>query len=205
MEESLEKYIEAGDKYFNAGAIDAALKEYRFALNLKPDSQIALMKLGIVYDIKGSRENNNVFFKLAYDSFRKAVLSDPRNETLHDYLMLLASKLNVLGELTKEYKEKLKNTPGDKLYLGCLKKISATTLLSVSVLANKDKYKPSLVLRIFFDYSIFPSSLLTIYISFMGEELNVLRLPGIAMLLIFIGYKCVTFYLLNLKKSLTLK
>ena len=67
----------------------------------------ALLCLGDAYRKKAEKDGEDVFYKLAVETFRKVIARQPQNEIAHNRVLKIASKVNILDELAVEYRNKL--------------------------------------------------------------------------------------------------
>ena len=122
-------------------------------------------------------ENSERYCRLAMECLRKLSAADPGNETLHDKIIYLANRTDVLDELALEYSEKLKNCgdgPEAEIYRKCIKKIEA--LVSIRdirrIFVSGKGHAPSRMIRAAIDLFLLPSALALFIMSLYFDKLK---------------------------------
>lgn len=171
------------------------IHHYQQILKSEPENREAYLQLGIAFDSKAGKDNAPAFLTLAIDRFRHAIKLDPGDESAHDLLISSAAKKGILHELVTEYREKSSRDPDNLIFKNCIKKISVLSSFSMITPVKLVSYKPSQMFKLFFDYIILPSTVITCCFSIMvPRELSVGFLKVALMMFVsYIFYKWLTF------------
>ncbi|MDO9513873.1 MAG: hypothetical protein Q7J59_04585 [Elusimicrobiota bacterium] len=170
-----------------AGMYVEAAEFYLRILKQNPSDKLA--KLGYIKSLikQGQKENIKPLLFRAEKKLFELITEDHTFEQAHDDLIFLSHYLNHMDSLSKYYHEKLRQYPGRDIYSKCIKKISATALLTIpeTETLNKKKKTPW-ILRLIFHFFILALCGMLV-ISLGVEKFSNLFFPIAAALTVFIG------------------
>ncbi|MBA3065226.1 tetratricopeptide repeat protein [bacterium] len=170
-----------------AGMFVEAAEFYLKILKQNPADKLA--KLGYVKSLikQGHKENIKPLLFRAEKKLFELIEDDCDFEQAHDDLIFLSHYLNHMDSLSKFYHEKMMQYPARDIYAKCIKKISATAMLTIPDPEKlKKKKKIPWLLRIIFH--IFILSLCgMLVISLTMIKFRKLFVPCAVMLIFFIG------------------
>lgn len=132
--EKVEEYLKKGVEFRLKNDFSAALREYRKAVEIAPENRTAQLRLASIYIDLADYELSHYYLSLAQEALQKVLKIEPLNEEAHQSLITLHFKKGTLGELAREYKEKLKSQPEQKLWAKYLNQI---------ILIGKESLPPS--------------------------------------------------------------
>ena len=166
-------------------------------LKTNPEDIKALMKLAETYMLKAWEEGENVFYRLSINTYKKILSKQPRNEIVHNHILEVASKANILDELAAEYSEGLKKLASAKIQdkeaidicQKMLSRIRVLALLGKDVKFNAYTYRPNFLIRFAFDFILLPSSVLLILISIFDKRFHSVLLNYIILMLFYAAYR----------------
>lgn len=144
-------YFQKGEEQKRQGSWDAALSEFRKALQLEPRSSPILVRIGQAYQGKGEQEREPAFMKLAWHHYQEAVSADPSHTEAHDALIALAVKLKRYDELIADYKQKLGQNPDNPVLAASLKKLQTLSLMAIPDASQGGADKTNLFKRVVLD------------------------------------------------------
>ncbi|MEA2081799.1 MAG: hypothetical protein U9O97_03565 [Elusimicrobiota bacterium] len=170
-----------------AGMFTEAAEFYLRILKQNPADKLA--KLGYAKSLvkQGQKENIKPLLLRAERKLFELITEDYTFEQGHDDLIFLSHYLNHMDSLSKYYHEKLMQHPGRAIYAQCIKKISATAMLTIpDTEASGKKHKTPFLLRL-----IFHSFILTLcgmlVLSLTMDKFSNLFVPCALALTLFIG------------------
>lgn len=190
--EKVEEYLKKGVEFRLKNDFSAALREYRKAVEIAPENRTAQLRLASIYIDLANYELSHYYLSLAQEALQKVLKIEPLNEEAHQSLITLHFKKGTLGELAREYKEKLKSQPEQKLWAKYLNQIILIGKESLPP-SSGEKGRPGFIIRFTFDYFLLPSGILTIITSLMSDRFRPFLFLGLVMLGFFLIYKIATF------------
>ena len=181
-------HIKQGDAYKKAGSIELAISEYQKALKIDAANPQALLKLGLVYEIKGDTESEQAFFVLSRNVYEKAAQFEPNNPEIHNSIISLAVKQGRIDELVKLYKEKLAKNPNNTVLMEAVRKLATISMVSIPPTVKGGTEKGGCA-KIFLDY-VFPfGGIIPLLLGTMVPSLRILQPLGIIILVAYLIYK----------------
>lgn len=192
-------HIKQGDSLKDSGSLESAISEYQKAIKVESDNIEALSKLGLVYELKGDKDHEVAFFLLAQNAFEKVLAKEPGNIKIHDAIISLGIKQNRIDDLVKQYKEKLRQFPDNKIFSEALKKLTTISIVSIPPQTGGKSERKGCA-RIFLDYILPFIGIIPLLLGTMVPKLKVLQNLGIIIVIIYLVYK-----LSSAKKSRTNK
>ncbi len=181
-------HIKQGDAYRQTGSTDLAISEYQKALKIDAANLQALLKLGLVYEIKGDIEKEHAFFILARHSYEKAAKLEPNNLEIHNSIISLGVKQGRIDELVKLYKEKLAKNPNNTVLMEAVRKLATISMVSIPPTVKGGTEKGGCA-KIFLDY-IFPfAGIIPLLLGTMIPFLRILQALGIIIIVAYLIYK----------------
>lgn len=184
-------HIKQGDTYKKTGSIELAISEYQKALKIDAANFQALLKLGQVYEIKGSKESEQAFFVLSQNVYEKAAQLEPNNPEIHNSIISLSVKQGRVDELVKIYKEKLAKNPNNTVLMEAVRKLATISMVSIPPTVKGGVEKGGCA-KIFLDY-IFPfSGIIPLLLGTMIPSLKILQSLGIIIVVAYLVYKFLT-------------
>ena len=155
---------------------------------LKQNPSDKLAKLGYAQALvkEGLKENlisllmraEKVLFDLIKDDFSFG--------QAHDELIFLSHYLNHMGSISKYYHEKIMQYPGREIYQECLKKVSATAMLTIPKTGLGAKKKKSFIVGII-GYLYVMLACVGLVLSLSAPKLRKLLMPSVIFIVVFIG------------------
>jgi len=156
---------------------------------LKHNPSDKLAQLGYIKSLikQGRKENIKPLLFRAEKKLFELITEDYTFEQAHDDLIFLSHYLNHMDSLSKYYHEKLRQYPDRDIYSKCIKKISATAMLTIpETEALNKKHKIPWLLRLIFHFFILALCGMLV-ISLGIDKFNKLFWPLAAALGLFIG------------------
>ncbi|OGS19303.1 MAG: hypothetical protein A3J83_07215 [Elusimicrobia bacterium RIFOXYA2_FULL_40_6] len=191
----IEKLVELGDKRKADNDYVNSIRYYRNALKIAPENKDVLFKLAEAYTLKAQdgSEIPEADYQFAMNYYRDIIRLEPTNEQAHHKLIFLSMKNRLLGELAVEYKEKVKKYPENILYKECLEQLSVLVLFDKDITKHDyaSGYRPSLPMRIIFDFLLMPASLTLIALSIFNPMFKGMFLQSFSMLLFYAAYRII--------------
>jgi tetratricopeptide (TPR) repeat protein len=170
-----------------AGMFVEAAEFYLRILKQNPSDKLA--KLGYIKSLikQGQKENLKPLLLRAEQKLFELIDEDHTFEQAHDDLIFLSHYLNHMDSLSKYYHEKMRQYPDRAIYAKCIKKISATAMLTIPEAegAEKKKRTPWILRLIFHLFILALCGLLVVSVSI--EKFRGLFPPAAAALGLFIG------------------
>ena len=192
----LEKFLELGDRYIERGELDRGILYYNRALKKNLAAPEVNFKLAEAYRLKAEKDGQ-VFYTLAMEPLRRILKSDPRNETAHEKLMVLAFKAGTLDALAREYGDRAKADPADLFYAKYLRRAYAMAVLESESKIQLPGYTPAPYIKFFFDLIILPGGTMTIVISNLGVEFKPFFILGLTMFLFYCAYRGILYMMMR--------
>ena len=156
---------------------------------LKQNPADKLAKLGYAKSLmkQGKKENIKPLLFRAEKKLFELITEDYSFEQGHDDLIFLSHYLNHMDSLSKYYHEKLMQHPGRDIYAKCIKKISATAMLTIpeTETLKKKKNIPWMLRLIFHGFILALCGMLVI--SLTMDKFSKLFVPTAAALGVFVG------------------
>jgi len=156
---------------------------------LKQNPADKLAKLGYAKSLmkQGKKENIKPLLLRAEKKLFELITEDYSFEQGHDDLIFLSHYLNHMDSLSKYYHEKLMQHPGRDIYAKCIRKISATAMLTIPATETlkKKKNTPWILRLIFHGFILTLCGMLVI--SLTMDKFSKLFVPSAAALVVFVG------------------
>ncbi|MBI4656728.1 MAG: hypothetical protein HY746_08300 [Elusimicrobia bacterium] len=188
----IEKIFELGDRNRDRLDYDQAIHYYNLLLRKDPADKTALLRLADIHAIKAEKEP--VYYVLAMEACRKILKTDPMDHEANEKLILTAIKAGTLGDLAREYREKLKKDPSNKIYKNYLNRISLMSIMGKDAQIPDSGYTPGFILRMFFDLGLLPISVIFILFYFWGPKYKSTFTAGTAMFAVYLCYRALLYF-----------